>query len=175
VQPRYPCIFWEHQRMARMMKIILFICTGNLCRSPMAEVLMNGRLAGAGVSGVRARSAGTWTAEGAPPPAHTVQVMAERGLDVQGYRAHNVTEADMAAASLVLTMTLMALLWLPIARRLTSLRRSWNRAMSASWPTSRRSILAVSLQKVGVSRRRRFLGRPKIEMQAGHISHLPVY
>ncbi len=66
---------------------------------------MKQRLAGAGVRDVRVRSAGTWAAEGAQPPAHTVRVMAERGLDVQSHRAHNVTEADMATASLVLGMT----------------------------------------------------------------------
>jgi len=88
--------------MARTMKIILFVCTGNLCRSPMAEALMNEQLAGAKV---RARSAGTWAADRAQPPAYTVLVMAERGLDVRGHRAHNVTAADMASASLVLAMT----------------------------------------------------------------------
>lgn len=66
---------------------------------------MNERLRGAGVGDVRTRSAGTWAAEGAWPPAYTVRVMAERGLDVRDHRAHNVTEADMADASLVLAMT----------------------------------------------------------------------
>lgn len=66
---------------------------------------MNNRLRQAGVEDVRAQSAGTWAAEGAPPAAYTVRIMAERGLDVQSHRAHNVTEKDMAAASLVLGLT----------------------------------------------------------------------
>ncbi len=71
----------------------------------MAEALMNERLKQTGVRNVRAQSAGTWAAEGAWPPVHTVRVMAERGLDVQDHRAHNVTEADMVEATLVLAMT----------------------------------------------------------------------
>ena len=87
------------------MKTVLFICTGNLCRSPMAEAFMNEKLRQAGVDDVRASSAGTWTVEGASLPANTVRVLAERGLNLGDHRAHNVTEADMAAAALVLAMT----------------------------------------------------------------------
>ena len=66
---------------------------------------MNERLKREGISDVRARSAGTWAAEGALPPAHTVRVMAERGIDVRGHRAHNAAGMDVAGALLVLGMT----------------------------------------------------------------------
>ena len=70
----------------------------------MAQAFMNERLRRAGISEVRALSAGTWTLEGAPLPAHTRTVLAERGLELEGHRAHNVAEEDMVAASLVLAM-----------------------------------------------------------------------
>lgn len=71
----------------------------------MAEALMNEKLKRAGVDDVRATSAGTWTAEGAALSANAERVLAERGLDLGDHRAHNVTEEDMAVASLVLAMT----------------------------------------------------------------------
>jgi protein-tyrosine-phosphatase len=87
-----------------MTDAILFVCTGNLCRSPMAAAFMNERLRWAGVGDFSASSAGTWASEGAPLPPHTRAVLAERGLEVGDHRAHNVTEEDMAAVSLVLAM-----------------------------------------------------------------------
>jgi protein-tyrosine phosphatase len=70
----------------------------------MAQAFMNERLRQAGIGDVRASSAGTWTLEGALLPAHTRTVLAERGLELEGHRAHNVAEEDVAAASLVLAM-----------------------------------------------------------------------
>ena len=88
------------------MSLILFVCTGNLCRSPMAEALFRRQVHAADLANeVQVRSAGVWAQEGRPASAGAVAVMAERGLDIQDHRAHTLTSEDMAEADLVLVMS----------------------------------------------------------------------
>ena len=88
------------------MKTILFVCMGNLCRSPMAEGLLRRKLEREGLlKEYRVRSAGVCAVEGAPASPDAVRVMAERGVDISGHRAHDLTPADVEEATLILTMT----------------------------------------------------------------------
>ena len=80
---------------------VLFVCTGNQCRSPMAEALLRSRLDG--MCDVEVSSAGT-AGDGTPPPRHAVEVMAERGLDIAGRPSRPLDAADLAAADLVVAM-----------------------------------------------------------------------
>ena len=65
---------------ARQLKRILIVCTGNICRSPMATGLLRQRLAEDGLDGdVMVYSVGTWGLDGEPASEHAVHVMAERG------------------------------------------------------------------------------------------------
>jgi protein-tyrosine phosphatase len=82
------------------MNSVLLLCTGNLCRSVMAQGLLSARLAAAGQA-VPVASAGL-LGGGHPPPAEVVSVMAARGIDVAGHRSRQVTEADLEAAGLIL-------------------------------------------------------------------------
>ena len=84
---------------------VLFICTGNICRSPMAEALLKQRVEGAGLAGWEVASAGTWTMDGAPASRYAVQLMAERGLDLSAHRSQAVNSCLMERADLVLAMT----------------------------------------------------------------------
>ena len=87
-------------------KTILFVCTGNLCRSPMAMALLRKQLSDAGLDGrFRVESAGTWAAEGAPASPYACQVMAERGLDLSGHRTRDISHVSMDEVALVLVMT----------------------------------------------------------------------
>jgi len=84
---------------------ILFVCTGNLCRSPMAAALLRARLSrDEARRDWQVESAGTWGVEGRPASAYAIEEMARRGLDLSAHRAHPVTPELVAGADLVLVM-----------------------------------------------------------------------
>lgn len=88
------------------MRTILFVCTGNICRSPMAEAFLQHILAREGLATDYAvRSAGVWAANGRPASPYAIQVMARRGIDISDHRAHSLTRADVEEADLILAMT----------------------------------------------------------------------
>lgn len=76
---------------------ILFVCLGNICRSPLAEAAMRGAFASAGVA-ARVDSAGTgdWHV-GRPPDARAIAAARAEGHDISGYRARQVVADDFAA------------------------------------------------------------------------------
>jgi protein-tyrosine phosphatase len=81
---------------------ILVLCTANACRSVMAEALLSAQLAVRGAPAVLS-SAGL-LADGQPPPAEVLAVMAARGCDVTRHRSRLVVREDLARADLVLGM-----------------------------------------------------------------------
>ncbi len=83
---------------------ILYVCTGNTCRSPMAEALTRARAAGRGLRGLRVRSAGTMALEGAPASAGARAAVGERGLDLEGHAARPLGEDELDWADLALAM-----------------------------------------------------------------------
>jgi protein-tyrosine phosphatase len=83
---------------------ILVVCTGNICRSPMAEGILRTLLRGRGVGGVDVSSAGVagWDGSGATPEA--VQAMAQNGIDISEHVARRLDPAMVKRAGLVLGM-----------------------------------------------------------------------
>ena len=87
------------------MPTVLMICTGNICRSPMAEVLLQARLASDEARRHwQVGSAGVWTVDGEPASGHAVDEMEKRGIDMRGHRSRNVSLDMMIEADLVLVI-----------------------------------------------------------------------
>lgn len=85
-------------------KSALFVCTGNSCRSIMAEGLLKKYLKELGKDGIEARSAGIRALDGFPPTDETVKVMKEVEVDVSAYRARNLTDDMIMSFDLILVM-----------------------------------------------------------------------
>jgi protein-tyrosine-phosphatase len=86
------------------MNHVLLVCTGNTCRSPLAEALLRKKLLERGVEGVEVGSAGTGAWDGAPASEGAYLVALEHGLDLSAHRARLLTRELVSSADLVLTM-----------------------------------------------------------------------
>jgi protein-tyrosine-phosphatase len=82
---------------------ILVVCTGNTCRSALAESLLRAALEPIG--NVTVTSAGTGAWEGAPASEGAYLVGLENGLDLSGHRARMLSRELVASADLILTMS----------------------------------------------------------------------
>lgn len=85
---------------------VLFVCMGNICRSPTAHGVFNKKLMAAGIAHqVKVDSAGTHNYHpGSPPDARSQAFAAKRGYDLSDQRARQITSGDFAAYDLILVM-----------------------------------------------------------------------
>ena len=111
-----------------MPAIILFVCTGNICRSPMAATLLRAKVAAQGDSDkYQIESAGTWGVNGQPASPNAQLVMQKRGLSLDGHIARTVSQDIINRADLIIVMT-----------------RSHRDALNAEFPGIRRKVHLMS-------------------------------
>jgi RpiB/LacA/LacB family sugar-phosphate isomerase len=113
------------------MKTILFICTGNVCRSPMAEGLFRQAVRGHGE--FRVVSAGLGALDGQPPTPHSVTAMREIGIDISAQRSRMLTGEMVRQADFIFGMThshvdAIGLLYPPAVEK-TSLLREFDETL----------------------------------------------
>ncbi|MBU0755681.1 MAG: low molecular weight phosphotyrosine protein phosphatase [Planctomycetes bacterium] len=83
---------------------ILCVCTGNICRSPMAEGFIAHMASAHGLDHVHVTSAGTHAPEGSPASTHAVKALADKGVDIRDHRAAFLDHNAVHEADLVLVM-----------------------------------------------------------------------
>jgi protein-tyrosine-phosphatase len=84
---------------------ILFVCSGNTCRSPLAEALAKSMAERRGLKDVSVSSAGTNAWDNVPATDEALLVGMERGVDLTGHRSRKLTPAIVSEADLIFVMT----------------------------------------------------------------------
>lgn len=87
------------------MKRLLFVCTGNICRSPMAEYLLRHMLEDRGSKGYLIESAGVDAMDGLPSTDKVEKLLLEEGIDCSGHHSQVLTEDLVKNSYLIFTMT----------------------------------------------------------------------
>ncbi|MBD8498189.1 low molecular weight protein arginine phosphatase [Paenibacillus arenosi] len=83
---------------------ILFVCTGNTCRSPMAESLLRHMASQRGIA-VEVRSAGVAATDGMPMSRHAQTVLYERNMSNESFASRSLEKASIDWADIILTLT----------------------------------------------------------------------
>jgi glycine hydroxymethyltransferase len=86
-----------------IVKYVLFVCTGNICRSPMALGLFR-RLLG-NRKDIEADAAGVHAVRGQPPSVHAIDVCRKRGVDISSFRSQPLTATLVERATHIFAMT----------------------------------------------------------------------
>ena len=83
---------------------LLFVCTGNTCRSPLAEVIARHLIADRGIADVTVGSAGTSAWADSPASDGALLVALEHGLNLGDHRSRPLSQELVSTAQLILTM-----------------------------------------------------------------------
>ena len=81
---------------------VLVVCVGNICRSPMAEAMLQHELKDK--TDISVTSAGLGALAGHAASTHAVTLMEERGLDISGHKARQLTPDMISDSDLILVM-----------------------------------------------------------------------
>ena len=100
---------WRRQRARallrrhRMPSVVLFVCHGNICRSPYAEGALRARLGTGAASVIQVRSVG-FIGPDRPSPRFAIEEAAARGVDLRHHRASTISLHDVRTAEVVCVM-----------------------------------------------------------------------
>lgn len=84
---------------------ILFVCTGNTCRSSMAEGILKFLLKENNVDNINVSSAGISAFQGQQANEKAIKVLNKKGIDIINHKARQITEEFIKEADIILTMT----------------------------------------------------------------------
>ncbi|MDI6774592.1 MAG: low molecular weight protein arginine phosphatase [Verrucomicrobiota bacterium] len=87
----------------RKTKQLLFVCSGNVCRSPIAEHLLRARLGPRSEWTVASAGLSAWT--GMPASQSAIDALRERGIDMTGHRSRALDRERIDASSVIVVMT----------------------------------------------------------------------
>jgi len=86
---------------------VMIVCTGNTCRSPMAEALLKAafKKKAGGLEKFKVVSCGLSTTSGSPASTNSVKAMERIGLDIKGHKSRPLSQSDIERAAIIFCMT----------------------------------------------------------------------
>ncbi|MCK9575244.1 MAG: low molecular weight protein arginine phosphatase [Clostridia bacterium] len=88
-----------------MIKSVLFVCTGNTCRSPMAERILKQRLHEKNINNIKVSSAGLYATPGQPMNEYAIKILKQHKIRTYAHKSKQLTTSIINGHNLVITMT----------------------------------------------------------------------